>query len=187
MPFYIFAPQLLCLMQMCSFRTRIETASTPLYLSLSLCKVCLLLRMLISTLHDNLLLPSLPACIFLLFFSLILWHVKLNAPQPGVVGRNSATFYNNHKRRDCLCLCLSVGLSVYLTCILLHLPLVITILGICTESIVSRLQRAKGRQPWLIPIWLSLLFLPVIFHFYPKEKNALKHERAKNARKNKSK
>lgn len=138
--FYFAAPQLLCLMQMCLFRTRTHTHSrvhiNPL--SWSLWKVCLLLRMLISALHDNLL--RLPHCIFLLFFTLILWHVKLNAPQQVAV----ATATRTTTSRDCL--------SVYLTCILLHFTLVISILFVFAQSrsskeIASKASKhGKGKQ-----------------------------------------
>lgn len=103
--------------------THIETLSPYLSLSLSSCIcvkfvfyfVCWFLRCTtIFCCFPSA--PRLPACLHIPFiFSLILWHVKLNAPQPRVVGRNSATFYNNHKRRDCLCLCLSVCLPACLS------------------------------------------------------------------------
>lgn len=122
-------------------------------LSWSLWKVCLLLRMLISALHDNLL--RLPHCIFLLFFTLILWHVKLNAPQQVATAKATATTTS----RDCL--------SVYLTCILLHFTLVISILFVFAQSrsskeIASKASKhGKGKQKAARRAWF--LF---DYHYY---------------------
>lgn len=136
--------------------------------------------MLISTLHDNLqLLPSSPACIFLLFFRWSFDMLNLMRPSQLAVATVAAATFRllQQLQESCLHLPLSVCppvclFDMYFTAFAASYSHSWCLHRVDRKQIASQASRGQraGSQASLIPIWLSLLFLPVIFHFYPKEK-----------------